>query len=1311
MTAISAEQQKIIDGLITTGKLNLSQVASIEAAANKALGRPVIQAAEGVLSTPAKVTIYRGTQSFEVDAKNVDAYVNFQGFSLTPEDATAKEAENVAIDAAATTTPAATNPSTNSALNLANLQSMLAGDKEPNLAFDANGDGKLSIQDTISFLRNTKGLGTPGQEDFFDNIYNPPVDPATTPPATTTVPTAPTYNSVENAFNAISLGKIDESAIPVGTPIGGQNVTRNTNRLLGLGYTITDGVITAGPSATTPPATTTTPPATTILPPATTTVPPATTGTDQPGNPLTGEPYGGKGTDPVTGLPINAAELLPNTGAATVNPALNVNPNDPQGLATTVVKLPEGATTGTGQYPLLGGGSTDDAELAKRAFGAGTTGAATVDPNDAQAVAGGTTPSTLDEQTNAVFNPASGTFTTPSTLVAPTVTTGEAATGVGTGTTTIDPGFSYAADDTTTTTGTTQQTDQERLGENMFKDETNKFFSNVTDIFNPRDAEGNTFDWKTADEIDEDVLKAASPEQIAMYDFNGNGEIDKSDMIDLRVLQEYNTYQNMPDTDKPEYFVPLSNTGIENPYGVFAKAQERLAAKDGIPDIFSSVLDTAEVDRAIGRRSAANILDPTGAVIKQDVSKVDSTDPGQYVDKDTGQISPTGTNLAAVQGSATTSQLPPDITAAKIAAAKSAADVAASTADVTAVKGEVSEGAKVTGVQGELSEGAIADAATMDPKFVDEVTSGTRSVSSEELAKAQGLDEEAIKANIAKANVPDNIKSAQGTVDPNEIPNAAKIAESDMAQAESITADGLSDDAIAVAAKLKRFSVDDKTLAEFKEGKIEAQDTVQGQLASLMADFDDGTPAWAAGAIRAANAAMASRGMGGSSMAGAAILQAAMESALPIASADANAFREMKIDNLNRQQKVSLANAAAQQGVKIANFNAEQQATLQNSQNAFSLQTQNLSNMQQTVIANAQIRATLQGQNLSNQQQVNIAEAARYAEMNNINLNNRQQGILQDNANELQVNLTNASAKQQAYIANAQIAAALQGQKIDNQQQVAISNAARFAEANNLTFTASESAKLHNSNLLKTIGIAELNAKQSAVLQNAASIASMDMANLDNRQQAAVQNAKAFLEMDLTNLSNENKLSLFKAEMNVQAILADTLAENFARQTNAASENSTNQFITELASNVAEANANQINAMERSNVSEINAMTRHMEDTKTTREVSNANNAIVIAKANAIWRQNIATTDTLAQNMANANDAMALNNATQASVDAIWRRESDVMDYLFKSYEGEQLRDLELLLQSNNIDAQALTDYNTNKSSRNQLIAYLYMKD
>lgn len=251
-----------------------------------------------------------------------------------------------------------------------------------------------------------------------------------------------------------------------------------------------------------------------------------------------------------------------------------------------------------------------------------------------------------------------------------------------------------------------------------------------------------------------------------------------------------------------------------------------------------------------------------------------------------------------------------------------------------------------------------------------------------------------------------------------------------MAAAEAMTMEGLSDDATAVAAKLKSFNVDDGTLAEFKEGKIEAQDTVQGQLSNLMKQFDDGTPAWAAGAMRAANSAMAARGLGSSSMAGSAILQAAMESALPIAAQDAEAFRTMKMDNLNRQQQISLTNAAAQQGVELANFNAEQQTALQNSQNAFALQSQNLSNMQQTVIANAQIKASLQGQNLSNQQQANMAEAARYAEVNNINLNNRQQGILQDNANEMQVNMANLNAKQQAYLANAQLEAALQGKRL-----------------------------------------------------------------------------------------------------------------------------------------------------------------------------------------------------------------------------------------------------------------------------------------
>ena len=604
-------------------------------------------------------------------------------------------------------------------------------------------------------------------------------------------------------------------------------------------------------------------------------------------------------------------------------------------------------------------------------------------------------------------------------------------------------------------------------------------------------------------------------------------------------------------------------------------------------------------------------------------------------------------------------------------------------------EGEVSDEAQIDAAQGELSKDAVADAATMDPEFVEEVTAGKRQVSSKELASAQGLDEKAVKSQIAQANVPDNIKAAQTSVQPEEIPEPAQIAESEMAAAEAMTMDGLSDDAVAVAAKLESFNVDDGTLAEFKEGKIEAQDTVQGQLANLMKQFDDGTPAWAAGAMRAANSTMAARGLGSSSMAGAAVLQAAMESALPIASKDADAFRSMKMDNLNRQQQISLSNAAAQQGVELANFNAEQQTALQNSQNAFSLQTQNLSNMQQTVLANAQIKASLQGQNLSNQQQTNIAEAARYAEVNNLNLNNRQQAILQDNANEMQVNLANMNSKQQAYLANAQLEAALQGKKIDNKQQTAMANAARFADAADLTFTAGEQAKIHNSELLKTVGLAELSAEQGATLQNAAAVAAMDMANLSNEQQAKVQNAKAFLDMDMTNLDNKQQALMFKQQAIQQSLLSDQAAENAERQFNASSKNQTKQFMATMKTQVSQFNATQKNGMKQFNAGQKNAANQFNASMKEARNQFNATNRLAVAQANAQWKQNVATLNTAAKNQANAANATAANQFTQSTMDQVWQRERDLMDYAFRASDRDKDRALEIVLADKKYDEYA----------------------
>ena len=107
--------------------------------------------------------------------------------------------------------------------------------------------------------------------------------------------------------------------------------------------------------------------------------------------------------------------------------------------------------------------------------------------------------------------------------------------------------------------------------------------------------------------------------------------------------------------------------------------------------------------------------------------------------------------------------------------------------------------------------------------------------------------------------------------------------------------------------------------------------TVQGQMATLMEDFEGGeTPAWAAGALRNAMGAMASRGLGASSLAGQALVQAAMESALPIASQDAQTVAGFEMANLsNRQQRAMLA--AEQRAAFIGQeFNQAFQAKVQN---------------------------------------------------------------------------------------------------------------------------------------------------------------------------------------------------------------------------------------------------------------------------------------------------------------------------------------------------------------------------------------------
>lgn len=80
--------------------------------------------------------------------------------------------------------------------------------------------------------------------------------------------------------------------------------------------------------------------------------------------------------------------------------------------------------------------------------------------------------------------------------------------------------------------------------------------------------------------------------------------------------------------------------------------------------------------------------------------------------------------------------------------------------------------------------------------------------------------------------------------------------------------------------------------------------TVAGQLETLMSQFEGGaTPPWASGAMRQAMSVMQARGLGASSMAGQAVVQAAMESAIGIASQDAATQAQFEMKNLDNEQQ------------------------------------------------------------------------------------------------------------------------------------------------------------------------------------------------------------------------------------------------------------------------------------------------------------------------------------------------------------------------------------------------------------------------
>ena len=319
--------------------------------------------------------------------------------------------------------------------------------------------------------------------------------------------------------------------------------------------------------------------------------------------------------------------------------------------------------------------------------------------------------------------------------------------------------------------------------------------------------------------------------------------------------------------------------------------------------------------------------------------------------------------------------------------------------------------------------------------------------------------------------------------------------------------------------------VSSEALATAATQELDTRGTVQFQLGELYNSIETGgeLPAWAAGPVRVVSSIMQQRGLGGSSIASAAMIQALQESAMPIAVADANKFSTIQLQNLNNQQQSALANAAVFASMDRANLDARMNALVGNSRAFLAIDTQNLTNEQQTATLDFQTQtqklftetaaqnaannfnATSQNQvnqfydtlgttveqnnvnRLAAQEQFNVDETNAMNQFNtSVNdlrdrtYENSQQVINQSNAVwRRTLNTANTAAINDAQRSNAQ---ALLGVSLDSQNRMW----QQYRDEANFLMNVSEnnSARAHNAAMLSTQMNATINAYNESVKAN-----------------------------------------------------------------------------------------------------------------------------------------------------------------------------------------------------------------------------------
>ena len=341
----------------------------------------------------------------------------------------------------------------------------------------------------------------------------------------------------------------------------------------------------------------------------------------------------------------------------------------------------------------------------------------------------------------------------------------------------------------------------------------------------------------------------------------------------------------------------------------------------------------------------------------------------------------------------------------------------ATTSDAQADAGTVADDA---GEAGE-AEQAVATDAVSEPDAI--APEGDPASTYDATTTEEAVKEVTDNTNAAEGTVSDDAQVKAVTKDPKEMSQLElEAAQIDKAQTVAETEDRKVEDGEMIEGSTVDMDRVKKDINfEAATGSPSTDATVQGQLTGLMEDFEGkDPPPWAAGAMRAAAGAMAARGLSSSSMAGQAMIQAAMESAIPIAQQDATTFAKFEAQNLSNKQQSAMFAAEKRAEFLGLEFNQDFQTRVANSAKISDIANVNFTADQQVALENARMAQSVDIANLGAKNAKVLSDAAAMSQMDLTNLNNRQKAAVQNAKSFLEMDMKNLDNEQATNIFKAQ---------------------------------------------------------------------------------------------------------------------------------------------------------------------------------------------------------------------------------------------------------------------------------------------------